>query len=380
MAQSVDKALTLVAVGDVSPNRDDPPSLFRYCGDVFRTADVVFGQMEAPLSDSGTPTFVSSMPRRLAKKNISALNEQGAGFDVMSHACNHAMDYGLDAFTDTLEILEKNNIALVGAGMNIEEARRPAILVRNRVRFGFLAYLSIVYPGVIAQEYLPGCAPLRASHSVQQIHQSPGTPPLVITKLFPEDSKAMEQDIARLRPQVDVLVVSMHCGVVHLRALVAMYQKEAAHAAIDAGADLVLQHHAHILKGIEMYKGRAVFYGLGNFGVEHTLGFPGQIRGSYAAQSEEFRKAIGLRSEPGYEKHKFHHDALKTLVAKAYVHGGHISKVTYVPAYVTPNLEPEVLARKDPRTQEVFDYVKDISQEEDLNAQFSWEGDEVLVS
>ncbi|MBI2957926.1 MAG: CapA family protein, partial [Chloroflexi bacterium] len=277
MAGENKDVLTLVAVGDVSPNRDDPPSLFRFCGSVFREAGIAFGQMEAPLSDGGRPMFVHGIPRKLAAKNIRAVNEEGAGFDVMSFACNHAMDYGWEAFYDTLDALKKNNIGVAGAGKNIEEARKPVILERNGTRIGFLAYLSIVYPGLVARADVPGCAPLRASHALQQMHMSPGVPPLVITELFHGDRQAMEEDIARLRPQVDVLVVSMHCGVTSVPATIAMYQKEAAYAAIDCGADLVLQHHAHILKGVEEYKGKAIFYSLGNFALEHPLGFPGQV-------------------------------------------------------------------------------------------------------
>ncbi|MBI2859336.1 MAG: CapA family protein [Chloroflexi bacterium] len=380
MVREGKNTITLVAVGDVSPNRDNPPSIFHYCGNLFRDADIAFGQMEAPLSDRGTPAFVSAVPRRLASKNISALTEEGAGFDVMSHACNHAMDYGWEAFNDTLEALKKNNIAVVGAGENIHEARRPAVLERDGTKVGFLAYLSIVYPGLVAQKNLPGCAPLRATNCYQQIHNSPGTPPLIVTKLYPEDRATMEEDIRKLRPEVDVLVVSIHAGVVSIPAMIAMYQKEAAYAAIDAGADLVLEHHAHILKGIEVYKGKVVFYSLGNWALEHTIPIPGGLKGSFDTHSAEFRRLIAkLKPEPGYEKHTFGHDALKTTAAKAYIQDGKIQKVTYIPAYITPNLEPEVLTRQDPRAQEVFDYVQQISASEDLNVRFSWEGDEVLI-
>jgi hypothetical protein len=90
--------LTLVAVGDNSPSRDDPPSVFRFSGDVLRTADIAFGQMEAPLSDTGMPMFGFYAASRLKAKNISTLTEEGAGFDVMSFACNHAVDCGWEAF------------------------------------------------------------------------------------------------------------------------------------------------------------------------------------------------------------------------------------------------------------------------------------------
>jgi len=363
--------ITLVGVGDISPNRDDPPSLFRHCGDVFRSADIVFGQMEAAMSDRGSPMFVPHRPCRLPTRNITALNEKGAEFNVMSLASNHAVDFGHEALFDTIDILNGNNIAVVGAGRNIMEARKPVILERNGTKFGFLAYLSIVFPGLVAEEDTPGCAPLRASHYYKQMDFQPGTPPLIVTELFPEDKKAMENDIRKLRSQVDVLVVSMHAGVHFVPAMVAMYQKEAAYHAIDTGADLVLQHHAHILKGIEVYNGKAIFYGLGNFALEHPL-----HKGSYRAS---LRKFFRVKPIPGWEKFTYLADARMTMVAKAYIQDKKIQKVTYIPAYVNPNLEPEVVTRKDPRAQEVFDYVSKISESEELKVSYSWEGDEVAV-
>jgi hypothetical protein len=209
----------------------------------------------------------------------------------------------------------------------------------------------------------------------------PGTPPRVITNLFPVDRKAMEEDIKRLRPQVDVLVVSMHCGVHAVRAIIAMYQKEAAYAAIDAGADLVLQHHAHILRGVEMYKDKAIFYGLGEFAVEHGRSFPGQIRPWEGANS--FRDPVTgsyVFADPAAQTREFRHDRLKTMIAKAYIEDKKIQKVTYIPAYINLNREPEVVSPKDPRAQEVFDYVTKISDSENLEVHYSWDGDEVLIS
>ena len=382
MVEKNKDVVTLVGVGDTRPNRDDPPSVFRYCGDILRSADIAFGQLEAPLCEKGTPMYVPhGGPRWHPPSNITAYNEQGAGFDVMSFASNTTMDWGWAGLRDTLDLLKRNNIAVIGAGKNIEEARQPTILERKGTRVGFLGYLSIAFLGSIAEEDWPGCAPLRSSHFYQQVDYQAGTPPLIITKLFPEDRQGMEEDIKKLRPQVDVLVVSMHAGVHHVRAVIPMYQREAAYAAIDAGADLVLQHHAHILKGIELYKGKAIFYSLANF-VNDPNPAGGLKNFRYISRSlpEFYRKYTHIRPEPGYEGFHAHRDALKTIIAKAYIQDKKIQKVTYIPCYIRPDREPEVVTRKDPKAQDVFDYVDQISEEEELNVSFSWEGDEVLVS
>ncbi|MBM2824783.1 MAG: capA 3 [Dehalococcoidales bacterium] len=366
-------SFTLVGVGDVSPNRDDPPSIFRHCGDVFRTADIVFGQMESPLSDRGTPNFVPHSPCRLRAKNISALTEEGAGFDVMSFACNHAMDYGWDAFYDTLDALKKNNIPVIGAGKNIQEARKPAILERKGTKVGFLAYISIICPGLVAEADIPGCVPLRATTYYQQLDFQPGSPPRIVTKLWPEDKAAMEEDIKKLRPQVDVLVVFIHCGLHFKPAVIPMYQKEASYAAVDAGADLVLQCHAHILKGIEVYKGKSIFYGLANFALEHGLAFPGKL-------AKGFDQLYTTAHTELYHDYPRDTDARKTIIAKAVIQDKKIQKVSYIPVLINANREPEVLTRKSPRAQEVVDYVQQISDSQGLKVQLAWDGDEVLVS
>jgi poly-gamma-glutamate synthesis protein (capsule biosynthesis protein) len=144
--------IVLMAAGDVSPSRDDPPSIFRFCREVLRSADVLFGQLEAPLSDRGERAFTPQGQCRLPAKNITALTaEEGAGFDVMSFAGNHSMDFGEDAFFDTIRALTNAGIAVVGAGSTIKEARNPVVVERNGTKIGFLAYTSILYPGLEAE-------------------------------------------------------------------------------------------------------------------------------------------------------------------------------------------------------------------------------------
>jgi poly-gamma-glutamate synthesis protein (capsule biosynthesis protein) len=335
--------------------------------------------MESPLSNRGIPQLVPHVPVRFPEKNISALTKEGAGFDVMSFACNHAMDYGEEAFFDTIDLLTKNGITVVGAGKNIKEARKPIVLERKGITVGFLAYLSILSTGLEAEEEFPGCVPLRSSHFYKQWDFQPGTPPIIITQLLSEHRAAMEEDIEQLRPQVNVLVVSHHAGVHFVPAMIAQYQKEAAYAAIDTGADLVLQHHAHILKGIEMYKGKAIFYGLGNFAMEQVKVYAGD-RTAGDPDFRRLREIYKVKPIPGYEKYRYHFDALKTIIAKVYIEDKEIQKVTYIPCHITPDIEPEVVGRKDPRAQQVFNYVQEISDSEGLNVHFSWDGDEVLIS
>ncbi len=86
-----------------------------------------------------------------------------AGFDIMSFASNHTLDFSDEALFDTLDALRKNNIIAIGAGRNIKEARQPAIIERKGVKIGFLAYCSVVPRGFEATETKPGLAPIRAT-------------------------------------------------------------------------------------------------------------------------------------------------------------------------------------------------------------------------
>ena len=156
----------------------------------------------------------------------------------------------------------------------------------------------------------------------------------------------------------------MHWGQHILPAIIPDYCVEISHAAIDAGADMILGHHTHILKGIEMYKGKPIFYSLGNFCLE--LG-----------PHMRDHKHVGMLDK--LYRVKDWHDRRKTMMAKAVIEDGKVKRISYIPCYERDDKEPEPLKRNDPRSQDVFNYVEEISRSEGLNVNFEWDGDEVLV-
>ena len=149
--------------------------------------------------------------------------------------------------------------------MNIDEARRPAVIERKGTRFGFLAYNCVGPPESWANAVKPGCAYVRILTEYELADPCPGAPPTVYTAAEPQSLQAMIDDITKLRPLCDVLVVKFHKGIGLRPVVLAAYEQQVSHAAVDAGADLIVAEHAHILKGIEVYKGKAIFHGLGNF-------------------------------------------------------------------------------------------------------------------
>lgn len=161
---------------------------------------------------------------------------------VVSLSNNHIMDFGVEGLEDTIEILERFNILHVGAGMNESEARKPAIVSIGGLRVAFLAYTLIDVSGRHEVQYAdtnkPGVAKLRISN--------------------------IEEDLGRLADVSNIRVVSLHWGndPIHYPR---PYHKIVAHRILNCGADVILGHHAHLLKGIDFTSRKLIAYDLGNF-------------------------------------------------------------------------------------------------------------------
>jgi poly-gamma-glutamate synthesis protein (capsule biosynthesis protein) len=123
------------------------------------------GNLASPISDKGERQ-VSKSNRKISPEKLSVLTD--AGFNIMSFANDCHLDQGDAAYFDTIERLTAANIAVLGAGRNIDEARKPVILERNGVKVAFLAYSSVAPVGYEARRDTPGCAPLRASTSMNR--------------------------------------------------------------------------------------------------------------------------------------------------------------------------------------------------------------------
>lgn len=262
--------------------------------------------------------------------------------------------------------------------MNITEAKRSIVIEREGTKFGFLSYNCVGPKETWAAANKPGCAYVDILTHYELDHANPGGPPSIYTFAEPNSLRAMVNDIKQLRPLCDILLVSLHKGLVHMPIKLAAYDREVSFAAIDAGADLILGQHAHILKGIEMYKGKAIFHGLCNFVafLPSLAPKPNQDLHSWAKRRIEL---FGFLPDPDYPTYPFHPEAIYTIIAKCKIQKGKIVKTSYLPCLVNKQGQPEVLQR-DARGQQVFDYMLKISQGMELTTKFEWEGDEVVVS
>jgi poly-gamma-glutamate synthesis protein (capsule biosynthesis protein) len=208
---------------------------------LLETADLAFVNLECPLSERGT---------RDPHKEYTFLGRPAlvdglvsAGIDVVSLANNHAVDFGRSALLDTIQRLSKAGVNHVGAGADLEAARAPALLITPAGVVAFLAFTEIIHPGFPATAERPGINPAT-------------------------DRKKLLAAIASADEKADFVVVSFHWGKEYTRQP-SRDQRSLAHQAIDAGADLILGHHPHVLQGLELYRERLIAYSLGDFVWDH---------------------------------------------------------------------------------------------------------------
>lgn len=364
--------LTMLAVGDLCLGMpDNAESYFEFVAPVLRSADIAVGQGEVTFTARGIkPMRMCCTP--CDPKNISAL--AFAGFNVITLAGNHIWDTGTPGIEDTITGLKNYGIAFTGAGMNIDEARSPAVIERDGTRFGFLSYNCVGPEESWATPNKPGCAYLHVVVAYELDHPTPGIHPTIYTWAEPSSMKAMLNDIHKLRPNCDVLVVSLHKGIGHTPIKLADYEQQISYAAIDAGADLILGHHAHILKGIEQYKGKTIFHGLCNL----VAFMPETDRASKGSDKKLRNELWGFEYDPEYPALPFHPDSHYTIIAKCTVEDGKISRVAYIPCFVNKKLQPEIL-KNDKKGKQVFDYMDRITRDAGLNCRYEWEDDEVLI-
>jgi len=237
------RTVTLVAVGDVllargvakQIDKHGADWLFDDTRDVLKGADLAFCNLECPLSTRGVPGKRRFLFRADPKHAAALLSN---GFDVVSLANNHTLDYGRDAMLDTIEAVRKAGITPVGAGANKAEASRIQVVTRHGLRVGFVAYVDLPSYGVVTLPDKPGVAGV--------------------------DSGSLPAEIRAAKKKCDALVVSFHWGVEYMKRPTER-QKKLARLCIDNGADLVLGHHPHVLQPVETYKGRPIAYSMGGF-------------------------------------------------------------------------------------------------------------------
>jgi len=299
---SGDKAVSMLIIGDIDiQRRVDPTTAFAHIGETLKKADLVYANLEGMLVTPQGPEI--DIPdkrgwRHPGPEGVLALNAWNV--KVVGVANNVA--YDRQNILETLKVLDAHGIAHTGGGANITEAHKPAIVERKGVKVGFLQYTARWYQDAdqIATATAAGVAKISSRDGVA---------------IDPADVERVRDDIRRLRPQVDILVVSHHnrdgatatqfgassspppSGARRDNHISETYQKTFAHLAHDAGADFVYGHGTHTVQGVEVYNGKPILYAIGHSAFD----------------------------QPGYENSK------DGLVVRVAIEGKRIRRVSFVP-------------------------------------------------
>lgn len=356
---------TLLLTGDLILDEPDPDRFFDLARPVLTAADLVVGHLEVPFTLRDNPN-----PGRDPAK-LGALAR--AGIKVVTLAANHLYDQGPAGVEDTLGGLRSAGIAAAGAGMNLDEARCPAVVEAGGCRVGVLSFNCVGPQESWAGESKPGCAYLEVVTHYELDHATPGAPPSrILTFAVAEAMTAMTQTIARAREAVDVLVVALHKGLIHTPVRLATYERPVAQAAIDAGADLIVSHHAHICRGVEVYKDRPIFHGLGNFvTVTRVLNLGDNPNPAMLEWARRRREMFGFEPDPAMPTYPFHPESRNAMLAACTFDRSGLRTAGFVPCWIESDGSPRPLARND-------GYVERITAAAGLEADFEWEGDRVV--
>ena len=263
---------SIAIVGDIFPQDPLPKNNeMAEVAAVLRSADFAFGNLETPVSERGE-AIEKFINMRMPPELLTDVMDMG--FQVLTLANNHMMDFGELAFLDTLTHLQERNLTYVGAGVDLETAWEAKILSKGDFRVAFLGGCSTLGPGLAAGENRPGIAPIRITEAYNADPwagmEQPGSAPYVFTQAWQEDLDRAVAAIDNVPDDVDLVVVAMHWGVPppwrsRFQDGLSDYQIEVGHALIDAGADVIIGHHPHSLQEIEIYEDAPIFYSLGNF-------------------------------------------------------------------------------------------------------------------
>jgi poly-gamma-glutamate synthesis protein (capsule biosynthesis protein) len=254
-----DSCIKVIAVGDVMLG-DGPLSvglgvssrikrigsevIFEHVRPILKNGDVVFANLEAVLADHSTKK--SRKEGLLLKGTSSSIGGlKYAGFNVLSVANNHALQYGHKPLNETAELLEDNGIMCIGLNHTAKKINQPRFMNCNNTRIAFLAYCLVKDPTAYTTT---------------------------------DDPDEIYAEIKNAKTQADAVIVSMHWGDEYIQRP-SVSQIEMAHEMVDSGASLILGHHPHVIQGVEKYKNGLIAYSLGNFVFD--MGYISKTRNSF---------------------------------------------------------------------------------------------------
>ena len=346
--------LDLIFSGDIVLDEPRPEYWLSGIAPALKDADLALGHLEVPHTRRGTELRGDVPAPGADPDHLSALVE--AGFHALTLAGNHMTDCGREGIIDTIKELHRLGIAYCGAGTDLNEARHPAVLNVKGKQITILSYNCVGPESGWATNTRAGSAFVR----VDTADGGPIVPSALLEHAAPESLQAMQQDIAEAKRNAEgLLIVALHKGIVHTPARLAPYEQPISHAAIDAGADIVVGHHAHIVRGIEFYQGKPIFHGLGNGCVVTRALSPDQDHPARAEWAKKRKELFGFEPDPDYWLAPFHPQAVNAMLGCVRWYEDGRMETGFVPVYVEPPGRPVLAA--GPKACEIVDYVMQIS-------------------
>jgi poly-gamma-glutamate synthesis protein (capsule biosynthesis protein) len=370
----------IAAVGDIVLQQPETEKLFEPSSAVLRAADVAIGQIEVPHTTSTETTGITVPSPPADPEALRAMAQ--AGFTVGTTAGNHAFDLGTKGVIDTIEAAAAYGIATTGTGANVAAAVTPVVTsVRGRT-VGVLSYNCVGPRESWATSLKAGAAYVKVITHYELDDANPGNPPTVYTFCDKTSLRAMTDQVTALAERVDIVVVALHKGIGHTPAVIADYELEVARAAVDAGADMVVGHHAHIMRGVEVYRGAPIFHGLGNFVTVTDALTPDADNDSeeLRAWAKRRRELYGFEPDPAMPAYPFHPESRNTAIAVIDVDEENRVRPAFIPCWIDEQARPIPLTRGE--GDSVVAYIEGISRTAGLATKFHWadDGKTVVVS
>lgn len=341
-------AIDIRLLGDIILDVPDPDHWLSGIAPLLRAADLVVGHLEVPHTRRGQEVAGDVPAPGADPDHLAALVRAGIG--AVSLAGNHMADCGPVGIADTIAELDRLGIAHGGAGMSLAEARRPALVERNGRTIALLSY-NLVGPELgWAREDHAGCAYVR----IEASGGGATRPQADLVAADPASLTAMAADIEAARAAADLVIVALHKGITHRPTELAPYERPVAQAAVEAGADVVVGHHAHIVRGIEFHRGKPIFHGLGNgVVVTHALS-PAQDHPARAEWAERRKTMFGFEPDPAYPLAPFHPEAVNGMIGRILWHGDGRIEAGFIPVWSEPPGRPVPAGE---RSGAIADYV-----------------------
>lgn len=372
--------LTMLTGGDIILG-ENPGMYFEGVKEALTKADLCVGQLEV-MYGQDIPAY-GDLNREI--ENLEPLKDY---FDILTLSGNHIFDGGAESIRQTIEWLDINRIPHTGGGMSLKDAEKPVIVEKGGMKFGFLNFNCTGPKAARA-----GCDKAGGAYVDVLTHYelgdvaNPGGPPSKI-KTSPEavSFRRMREQIECLRKKCDILAVYFHKGLVHKPGRLAEYEQTVSYEAIDAGADVVFASHAHLLRGVEIYKGKTIFHGLNNF-IAWVPSLRPDFKIKKGVRTENFdpekwaqqrMELFGFVPDDDYPTYPFHPESVYTIVAVCHVAEGSIIRTGFLPAIVGKDGVTRIVTREN-GGEIVLEYMRKITDMAELNGQYKWDGDEIVI-